>query len=169
MLDVAQPGSIAEISARRLEGEEESLGRYSGQVLLVVNVASRCGFTPQYAGLQTLYSRYRDRGLVVLGFPCNQFLFQEPGSAEGIRRFCTDNYRVEFPLFEKIKVRGRSQHPLYRLLTETPDDDGRAGAVRWNFEKFLVGRDGRPRRRFRSRIEPLSDEVVAAVEEALKG
>ncbi len=159
--------SIYEVELPRLNGQPESLSAYSGKVVLAVNVASRCGFTPQYAGLQALQDRYSDRGFTVLGFPCNQFFHQEPGTAEQIQEFCSVNYGVSFPLFGKLDVKGEGQHPLYHLLTETADDSGKAGNVTWNFEKFLVGRDGRAVRRFRSKVTPDDSRLVEAVESLL--
>ncbi len=159
--------SIYEVELPRLNGQPESLSAYSGKVVLAVNVASRCGFTPQYAGLQALQDRYSDRGFTVLGFPCNQFFHQEPGTAEQIQEFCSVNYGVSFPLFGKLDVKGEGQHPLYHLLTETADDFGKAGNVSWNFEKFLVGRDGRAVRRFRSKVTPDDSRLVEAVESLL--
>jgi glutathione peroxidase len=151
----------------RLNGRPESLSAYSGKVVLAVNVASRCGFTPQYAGLQALQDRYADRGFTVLGFPSNQFGHQEPGTAEQIQEFCRLNYGVTFPMFAKLDVKGEGQHPLYSILGETADDSGKAGNVGWNFEKFLVGRDGRVVRRFRSRVKPEDPKIVEAVESLL--
>jgi glutathione peroxidase len=159
--------SIHELELPRLNGKPESLSAYSGKVVLAVNVASRCGFTPQYAGLQALQDRYADRGFTVLGFPCNQFFHQEPGTAEQIQEFCSLNYGVKFPLFAKLDVKGEGQHPLYSLLSETADDSGKAGNVSWNFEKFLVGRDGRVVRRFRSKVTPEDPRIVEAVESLL--
>jgi glutathione peroxidase len=166
---VGQPGiqSIHEVELPRLNGKPESLSAYSGKVVLAVNVASRCGFTPQYAGLQALQDRYADRGFTVLGFPSNQFFHQEPGTAEQIQEFCSLNYGVTFPLFAKLDVKGVGQHPLYSLLSETPDDSGKAGNVSWNFEKFLVGRDGHVVRRFRSKVTPEDPRIVEAVEALL--
>jgi glutathione peroxidase len=166
---VGQPGiqSIHVVELPRLNGKPESLSAYSGKVVLAVNVASRCGFTPQYAGLQALQDRYADRGFTVLGFPCNQFFHQEPGTAEQIQEFCSLNYGVTFPLFAKVDVKGEGQHPLYSLLSETPDDSGKAGNVSWNFEKFLVGRDGHVVRRFRSKVTPEDPRIVEAVEALL--
>lgn len=152
---------------RRLDGRPESLRDYQGDVLLLVNVASKCGFTPQYAGLERLYERYRDRGFSVLGFPCNQFFHQEPGDAAQIQEFCSVNYGVSFPLFTKVDVKGPSQDPLYALLTQTPDDAGKAGNVAWNFEKFLLDRDGTVARRFRSKVTPDDSRVVEAIEALL--
>jgi len=159
--------SIYELELPRLSGELQSLSAYSGEVLLAVNVASRCGFTPQYAGLQALQDRYGDRGLVVVGFPCNQFSHQEPGTAEEIQEFCSINYGVTFPLFAKLDVRGANQHPLYAILSESADDSGKAGNVSWNFEKFLIGRDGRVARRFRSKVVPEDPRIVEAIETLL--
>lgn len=148
----------------RLDGKPGQLSDYAGQVVLAVNVASRCGLTPQYAGLQALQDRYSERGFTVLGFPCNQFFRQEPGSAEQIQKFCSDNYGVTFPLFSKLDVKGSHQHPLYAILSELPDDSGKAGNVTWNFEKFLVGRDGRVVRRFRPKVVPEDPKLVEAIE-----
>ncbi len=166
---MAQTGtkSIYEVELPRLNGNSESLAEYSGKVVLAVNVASRCGFTPQYGGLQALQDRYADRGFVVLGFPCNQFFHQEPGTAEQIQEFCSVNYGVTFPLFAKLDVKGEGQHPLYSILTESADDSGKAGNVSWNFEKFLVGRDGRVVRRFRSKVTPEDPRIVEAIESVL--
>ncbi len=147
-------------------GEAVSLASYRGSALLIVNTASRCGFTPQLEGLQTLWERYQDRGLVVLGFPCNDFGGQEPGTNEEIAAFCDGEYGVTFPLFDKVDIRGEAPHPLYATLqNETPE--GISGPVRWNFTKFLVDPDGRVVARFDSAVEPLSDEVIAAIESVL--
>ena len=166
---VTQTGlrSIHDVELPRLDGRPESLSAYAGKVVLAVNVASRCGFTPQYAGLQTLQDRYADRGFAVLGFPCNQFFHQEPGTADQIQEFCSLNYGVTFPLFAKLDVKGDAQHSLYSILSEAADDSGKAGNVRWNFEKFLVGRDGRVARRFRSKVEPEDPRITEAVESLL--
>ena len=135
--------TVHAFTANRLNGQPESLGQYSGKVLLIVNTASKCGFTPQYAGLEALYERYRERGLEVLGFPCNQFGKQEPGDANAIGTFCERNYGVGFPMFEKIEVNGEGAHPLYRhLKTSAPGAFG-SPSIKWNFTKFLVDRDGR--------------------------
>jgi len=159
--------SIYEISLPRLNGEEASLSEYRDKVVLAVNVASKCGFTPQYAGLQQLHERYSARGFSVIGFPCNQFFGQEPGTAEQIQQFCSGNYGVTFPLYSKLDVKGAHQHPLYALLTQIPDDKGKAGNVGWNFEKFLIGRDGIPVRRFRSKVVPEDPAIVGAIESLL--
>ena len=162
-----QTPSIYGIELPRLNGEPTSLSAYEGKVVLAVNVASRCGFTPQYAGLQTLNDRYSSRGLTVLGFPCNQFFGQEPGTADQIQEFCSINYGVSFPLFAKLDVKGAHQHPLYALLSEFPDEKGKAGNVSWNFEKFLIGRDGKVARRFRSKVVPEDPKVIEAIESLL--
>ena len=140
-----------------------SLGEYGGRAVLVVNVASKCGLTPQYTGLEKLQETYGDRGFTVLGFPCNQFLGQEPGTAEEIQEFCSTTYGVTFPLFEKIEVNGEDRHPLYAELTEVEDADGAAGDIQWNFEKFLVAPDGSITR-FRPGVEPEAPELVEAIE-----
>ncbi len=158
---------IYDIPLETLTGQPASLADYRGHPLLIVNVASKCGLTPQYTQLQELYDRYHGQGLEILGFPCNQFMGQEPGSAEEIAEFCTANYGVTFPMFAKIEVNGESRHPLYAELESTPDNVGEAGDVQWNFEKFLVEADGTVSHRFRPRTEPLADEVVAAVEAAV--
>lgn len=145
--------TLSDFSARRLGGADEPLSDFGGKVALVVNVASKCGNTPQYEGLEKLYETYRDRGLVVLGFPCNQFMGQEPGTDAEIAEFCTLNYGVTFPMFGKIEVNGEEAHPLYQWLkATTPGSDGRD--IEWNFAKFLVGRDGRPVRRYGDKFPP---------------
>jgi glutathione peroxidase len=150
-----------------LEGEPADLSEYRGKALLMVNVASKCGLTPQYTGLQDLHDKYADRGFEVLGFPCNQFMGQEPGTPEEIREFCDTNYHVTFPLFEKIDVNGAQRHPIYDELTEKADADGEAGDVKWNFEKFLVAPDGSVVARFRPQITPEDPALVAAIEDQL--
>ena len=156
------------ISLTALDGSDAALADYAGQALLVVNVASKCGFTKQYAGLEALHERYRDRGLTVLGFPSNQFGAQEPGTADEIAEFCSLNYGVTFPLFAKTDVNGPDRHPLFARLTEAADAKGVAGDVQWNFEKFLVAPNGEVVGRFRSRTEPESPELVAAIEAVLR-
>jgi glutathione peroxidase len=153
----------------RLDGSPDSLADFDGQALLVVNVASKCGFTPQYAGLEALYERYRDRGLTVLGFPSNQFGSQEPGSAEEIAEFCSATYGVTFPMFAKTDVNGPDRHPLFERLTETADAEGEAGDVAWNFEKFLVSPAGEVVARFRSSVAPDDPALLEAVESVLPG
>jgi glutathione peroxidase len=150
-----------------LDGRATSLAEHAGDALLIVNVASRCGLTPQYTGLEELQATYGDRGLTVVGFPCNQFGGQEPGSSEEIATFCSATYGVSFPMFEKVDVNGDDRHPLYQRLVETPDADGQAGDVQWNFEKFLVDADGGVVARFRPTTEPQDPALVAAVEASL--
>lgn len=166
-MSAAETPTILELELPRLNGKKEKLADYAGKVVLAVNVASKCGFTPQYAGLQELYAKYADRGFTVLGFPCNQFFHQEPGSAEQIEQFCSDKYGVTFPLFAKLDVKGADQSPLYAILTRTPDDAGSAGNVKWNFEKFLVDREGHAVRRFRSKVTPQDPALIGAIEELL--
>ncbi|MFB9686655.1 glutathione peroxidase [Amycolatopsis plumensis] len=158
---------IHEIPLKTLDGRDSSLGEFAGKALLVVNVASKCGLTPQYSGLERLQERFGEQGFSVVGFPCNQFAGQEPGSADEIQTFCSTTYGVTFPLFEKIDVNGEGRHPLYAELTETADAEGTAGDVQWNFEKFLVGADGEVLARFRPRTEPEDEAVVKAIEAAL--
>jgi glutathione peroxidase len=150
-----------------LAGDPLDPSRLDGRAVLVVNVASRCGLTPQYTGLEALQERYAERGLTVLGVPCNQFGEQEPGSAAEIQSFCSTTYGVSFPLTEKLDVNGSTRHPLYQTLTDTADADGEAGDVQWNFEKFLVAPDRRAIARFRPTVEPESAELVAAIESVL--
>jgi glutathione peroxidase len=159
--------SIHEIELPLLNGEPGRLADYEGKVVLAVNVASKCGLTPQYAGLQHLYDTFSERGFTVLGFPSNQFMGQEPGTAEQIAKFCSLNYGVTFPLYAKLDVKGAKQHPLYEILTAFPDDTAKAGDVKWNFEKFLVGKDGRVVRRFRSKTVPEDPAIVGAIEDLL--
>lgn len=151
-----------------LAGEPVELSRYRGKALLIVNTASQCGATPQYADLQKLHEKYKDRGLVVLGFPCNQFGAQEPGTEAEIATFCEENYGVTFDMFAKIDVNGEKAAPLFRYLTSKESGLEDAGPVKWNFEKFLISRTGEPVARFRTRVEPDSPEVIEAIEAALK-
>ena len=159
--------SIYDFTMKDIDGNDVGLATFKGKVVMIVNVASKCGFTGQYAGLQALYEKYQDRGLVILGFPANDFLWQEPGADSEIKQFCTLNYGVTFPMFAKIHVKGRDQHPLYAWLTDKRANPDFSGKITWNFNKFLVGRDGRVVARFGSRAKPESQEVVAAVEAAL--
>jgi glutathione peroxidase len=152
-----------------LDGEPASLGDFRGKTLLVVNVASKCGLTPQYEGLERLQKTYADKGFSVVGFPCNQFGGQEPGSAEEIATFCSATYGVSFPLFEKIEVNGDDRHPVYETLTAFPDAEGESGDIQWNFEKFLVGPTGEIIQRFRPMVDPEAPEVVDAIEANLPG
>jgi glutathione peroxidase len=158
--------TVHDIEMSALRGGPADLAGFRGRAMLIVNVASRCGLTPQYTGLQQLYDAYRERGLVVLGVPCNQFAGQEPGTADEIVEFCQVNYGVTFPLTEKVDVNGPDRHPLYRELVTTPDADGEAD-VRWNFEKFLIAPSGAAVARFRPQVQPQAPELVAAVEAIL--
>ncbi|MGA2281386.1 MAG: glutathione peroxidase [Verrucomicrobiota bacterium] len=157
--------SIYDIPLKDIDGKDTSLKPYQGKVMLIVNVASKCGYTPQYTALEALYQKYQDRGLVVLGFPCNQFGGQEPGTDAEIKQFCSSKYAVTFPMFDRIEVNGANRHPLYVMLAgkESPV----AGDIGWNFTKFLIGRDGKILKRFESKVKPDSPEVIQAIEAAL--
>jgi glutathione peroxidase len=159
--------SLYDIPVHTLNGDPSSLGSLAGKTLLVVNVASKCGLTPQYADLEKLQERFADQGFAVVGFPCNQFGGQEPGTADEIAEFCSATYGVSFPMFEKIEVNGPGRHPVYQELTAVPDASGEAGDIQWNFEKFLLRPDGSVAARFRPRTEPDDPAVVAAIEENL--
>lgn len=159
--------SVHDIPLTTLDGRPTTLGEYAGRVLLVVNVASRCGLTPQYAGLEQLQQEYGERGLTVVGVPCNQFAGQEPGTNEEIAEFCSATYGVSFPMMDKVEVNGEGRHPLFTELTQMPDADGEAGDVTWNFEKWVIGRDGQPVARFRPRTEPTDPKVTGTIEQAL--
>lgn len=182
------PNDIYEIPVRRIDGTETTLGDYRDKALLIVNVASKCGLTPQYEGLEKLYESYRDKGFEVLGFPANNFLAQEPGTSEEIQEFCSSNYNVQFPLFEKISVKGGDQHPLYahliaeRSAADITDGDGfeerlkgygqvreNADDILWNFEKFVIGRDGSVAARVAPDITAEDERLVAEVEKAVGG
>jgi glutathione peroxidase len=158
---------LRDLPLTTIDGTAASLGDYAGQTVLIVNVASKCGFTRQYEGLEKIYELYVDRGFAVLGFPCNQFGGQEPGTAEEIVEFCSTTWGVTFPLFEKVDVNGADRHPLFAALTETADSEGTAGDVKWNFEKFLVLRDGTVAGRFRSKTELDDPDLLAAIEQDL--
>ena len=157
--------TVYDFSARDIQGHEQSLADYRGKVLLVVNVASKCGFTPQYAGLEKLWRQYRDRGLVVLGFPCDQFGHQEPGDEAEIQNFCSLTYDVDFPMFAKIEVNGGGAHPLWKWLKDEKGGLLGIGAIKWNFTKFLVGRDGRVIERYAPTNTPesLARDIEAAL------
>jgi len=159
--------SILDIPVKTLTGQDSSLGSLAGKALLVVNVASKCGLTPQYTALEKLHEQFASRGFAVVGFPCNQFGGQEPGTADQIAEFCSATYGVTFPMFEKIEVNGSARHPVYTELTAAPDPDGEAGDIQWNFEKFLLRPDGTVAARFRPRTTPDSPEVVAIIKENL--
>lgn len=172
-LDRFSPGAsaaakdpILDVPLKDIDGKDTSLAAYKGQVLLLVNVASRCGNTPQYADLQALHEKFKDQGLVVIGVPCNDFGAQEPGTNEEIKTFCSSKYKVTFPMLDKVHVKGPEQHPLYSALT------GKEGAfpgdVKWNFGKFLIGRDGKPLKRIEPKTKVTDPEVVSSIEEALK-
>jgi glutathione peroxidase len=159
--------TVLDVDINALSGGPADLGQYRGSAVLVVNVASQCGLTPQYAGLQALAEAYADRGLVVLGVPCNQFGGQEPGTEAEIAQFCETNYGVTFPLTEKVEVNGERRHPLYAQLVDVPDAEGHTGDIRWNFEKFLVAPDGSVAGRFHPRTGPQSPELTTAIEKLL--
>jgi len=160
-------GSVLDIEIGALQGGSADLSSYAGKAVLIVNVASKCGLTPQYGGLEKLQERYAAQGFTVLGVPCNQFMGQEPGSAEEIAEFCSATYGVTFPMTEKVEVNGEDRHPLYDRLVGFADGEGHTGDIRWNFEKFLIGRDGQVAARFSPQTEPESAELVAAVEKAI--
>jgi glutathione peroxidase len=165
MTSVQTAETLYEIPLKDIDGQPTSLEAYRGKVLLIVNVASKCGFTPQYAGLEALYQKYKDQGFTVLGFPCNQFGRQEPGTNEEIKQFCSTKYQVSFPLFDKIEVNGENRHALYEALAGK--NSPFSGRIWWNFAKFLIGRDGKILGRFGTRVKPGSTKLVQAVESAL--
>ena len=164
-LGASQPGSVYDFSLNRIDGSKESLSTYRGKVLMIVNVASQCGNTPQYEGLESLFKKYRDQGFVVLGFPANDFGGQEPGSNAQIASYCRATWSVDFPMFEKISVTGDDAHPLYEFLTSRPDPIG--GEIEWNFQKFLVGRDGQVVERISPHTEPLDSGLVETIQKLL--
>lgn len=160
------PADLYDIPVTTIDGRATTLAEYRGKTLLIVNVASRCGLAPQYEQLEALQREYGDRGFTVLGFPCNQFMGQEPGSNDEILDYCSTTWGVSFPMFDKIKVNGPGTHPLYKALKKTKDDGGLGGLVAWNFEKFLVTPDGGIRR-FRPPTKPDAPEIVEAIEDSL--
>lgn len=160
--------SIYDFTMKSIDGKPIPLSTYKGKVILVVNVASRCGFTPQYKDLEALYRKYADRGFAILGFPANNFREQEPGTNAEIKQFCTATYGVTFPMFSKISVKGNDEDPFYRYLTSPEANPSTSGEVMWNFQKYLVGRDGKVLAKFLSRVTPMSEEVTSAIESALK-
>jgi glutathione peroxidase len=158
--------NLYDVALTTIDGKSATFGDYAGKTVMVVNVASKCGLTPQYEQLEELQKKYADKGFTVLGFPCNQFMFQEPGSGEEIAEYCSMTWGVTFPMFEKVKVNGPGKHPLYKELTKTKDATGLAGPVVWNFEKFLVSPDGTIKR-FRPTMKPDDPQIVAAIEKSL--
>jgi glutathione peroxidase len=160
---VFSASNVHEFTLNSIDGKPAPLSAYRGKVVLIVNVASRCGFTPQYAGLEALYEKYKDRGFVILGFPANNFGGQEPGTNEEIKTFCSTKYNVTFPMYSKISVKGDDKAPLYQFLTDTTGSE-----IQWNFTKFLVDKDGKVVARFESKVTPDSPDVAAAIEKALR-
>jgi glutathione peroxidase len=160
--------SVYEFTMNSIDGQPMPLAKFEGKVMLIVNVASKCGFTPQYEGLEAVYEKYKDQGLVIVGFPANNFMAQEPGTNEEIKTFCSTKYNVKFPLYSKISVKGDDKAPLYQFLTDTSANPKTGGEIKWNFTKFLVDRNGKVIARFESPVKPDSPEVTAAIEKALK-
>ncbi len=165
--EASKSGNIYDLKLTSIDGQPIELSKYKGKVLLIVNVASECGMTPQYEGLQALHEKYKEKGLAVLGMPCNQFGAQEPGSNQEIKAFCTSSYKVTFDMFSKIEVKGKEASPLYKQLTILDTKPQGAGPVGWNFEKFLVSRKGDVIARFGSSVEPDSPDLVEAISKAL--
>jgi len=166
-MTAAHAASIYDFTMKSIDGQPVSLKTYSGKVVLLVNVASKCGFTPQYAGLESLYEKYKDRGFVIVGVPANNFAQQEPGTNEEIKKFCSNKYNVSFPMMSKVSVLGDDETPLYRFLTDKSQNPQVAGDIKWNFTKFLFDRNGKPVARFEPAVTPDSPEVQAAIESAL--
>lgn len=165
---VQAASSIHEFTLNSIDGQPTPLAQFKGKVVLIVNVASKCGFTPQYAGLEALYEKYKEQGFVVLGFPANNFLWQEPGTNDEIKAFCTRKYNVTFPMFAKVSVKGRDKNPLYQFLTDKKANPTTGGEIAWNFTKFLIDKNGKVIRRFGSSVKPESAELINAVESALR-
>ena len=163
----AQSGGALDYTVTTIDGQEKKLSDYKGQVVLLVNVASKCGLTPQYKALESTYQKYKDKGFVVVGFPANNFMGQEPGTNEEIKQFCSTKYNVTFPMMSKVSVKGDDKHPLYKFLTEGKAGEDFAGDVEWNFAKFLVDRNGNVMARFGSKTTPDSPQATAAIEKAL--
>ena len=163
----AEPKSIYDFTMKSIDGDHVSLKSYSGKVVLLVNVASKCGFTPQYAALESLYEKYKDKGLVIVGVPANNFMSQEPGTDEEIKKFCSNKYNVTFPMMSKVSVLGDDKTPLYVFLTGKDTDPQFAGDIKWNFTKFLFDRNGNPVARFEPNVTPDSAQVTTAIESAL--
>jgi glutathione peroxidase len=166
-LTAAHATSVYDFTMKSIDGQPVSLKSYSGKVVLLVNVASKCGFTPQYAGLEALYEKYKDRGFVIVGVPANNFASQEPGTNEEIKKFCSNKYNVTFPMMAKVSVLGDDKAPLYQFLTDKSSDPQFSGDIKWNFTKFLFDRNGKPVARFEPAVTPESPEVQAAIESAL--
>jgi glutathione peroxidase len=160
--------SVLDFTMKSIDGDDVKLDTYSGKVLLLVNVASKCGYTKQYKGLESIYQKYKDQGLVVMGFPANNFFWQEPGTNEEIKTFCSTKYNVTFPMFAKISVKGGKIHPLYKFLTSKQTNPEFGGGISWNFNKFLVDRTGKIAARFSSKEDPESQKVIQAIEQELK-
>jgi glutathione peroxidase len=157
--------TVLDVPVKNIDGKDTSLKEYKGKVMLVVNVASKCGYTKQYTGLEAIQQKYKAKGFTVVGFPCNQFGGQEPGTNEEIKQFCSSKFNVTFPLFDKIEVNGANRHPLYTMLAGK--DSPFPGDIKWNFNKFLIGKDGKILKRFDSKVTPESPEMTAAIEAAL--
>jgi len=166
-MKAAAGGSIYDFTMKDIDGNQQKLSAYKGKVVMIVNTASKCGNTPQYEGLEAIYKKYKDQGFVILGFPANNFMGQEPGTDKEIKEFCTLKYDVTFPMFSKISVKGEDQDPFYSYLTEKKTDPGFAGDITWNFEKFLTGRDGKVIARFTPKTKPEDPAVIKAIEDAL--
>jgi glutathione peroxidase len=166
MMAVAR--SVYNFTLKSIDGKPTSLKSYHGKVLMLVNVASKCGYTPQYSALESVYEKYKDQGLVIVGIPANNFASQEPGTNAEIKQFCTRKYNVSFPMMEKVSVKGDDQAPLYHFLTDTSTNPQIGGEIKWNFTKFLFDRDGKPVARFEPAVTPDSPQVIAAIESALK-
>ena len=160
--------TVYDFTPNTITGQPQPLSTYKGKVMLVVNVASRCGYTPQYTALESTYEKFKDRGLVILGFPANNFGGQEPGTNEEIKTFCSSKYNVQFPMFSKVSVLGTDQDPLFQYLTDKSKNPSTGGDIKWNFTKFLIGRDGKVITRFDSKVAPDSPEVTSAIEQALR-
>jgi len=163
-----KPRSVLDFTMKNIDGKEVPLSQYRGKVILIVNVASKCGYTPQYKSLEELYNKYKDKGFVILGFPANNFGRQEPGTDSEIKSFCETNYGVTFAMFSKISVKGEDEHPLYTFLTSEKTDPKFAGDVKWNFQKYLVNRKGVIVAKFLSAVDPMAPEVTSAIEQALQ-
>ena len=160
--------NVYEFTMNSIEGQPMPLQKFQGKVMLIVNVASKCGYTPQYEGLEAVYEKYKDQGFVIAGFPANNFMGQEPGTNEEIKTFCSTKYNVKFPLYSKISVKGEDKAPLYQFLTDTSANPKTGGEIKWNFTKFLVDRNGKVIARFEPAVKPDSPEVAAAIDKALK-